>query len=143
MASEPYVSALAVSGSTLYAGGYFTTAGGTNANDIAQWNGSSWSALGSGMNAMWMRWRCRAARCMRAAFSRRRADPSFAAALDQREFQPAHLRGGRLLHHYGHQRSSRRRILPRIPILTPDSQWTTKLNRNGNIPIEQTKEVLV
>jgi hypothetical protein len=47
----PDVTALAVSGSTLYAGGQFTTAGSdTNANCIAQWNGSSWSALGSGMN---------------------------------------------------------------------------------------------
>jgi hypothetical protein len=34
----------------LYAGGYFTTVGGSAANNIAQWNGSSWSALGSGMN---------------------------------------------------------------------------------------------
>ena len=120
-----YVSALAVSGSTLYAGGYFTTAGGNAANYIAQWNGSSWSALGSGMGGsgylcvcaggvgqhvvcgrrfhdggrhrgqlhramereqlvgprvrgweqtpMCLRWRCRAARCMRAAISRRRA----------------------------------------------------------------------
>ena len=42
--------ALAVSGSDLYAGGYFTTAGGSAANHIAKWNGSSWSALGSGMN---------------------------------------------------------------------------------------------
>ena len=41
--------ALAVSGSDLYAGGYFTTAGGSAANYIAKWNGSSWSALGSGM----------------------------------------------------------------------------------------------
>jgi len=45
------VSALAVSGSTLYAGGQFTTAGGSAANAIAQWNGSSWAALGSGMNS--------------------------------------------------------------------------------------------
>jgi hypothetical protein len=34
----------------LYAGGYFTTAGGIAANHIAKWNGSSWSALGNGMN---------------------------------------------------------------------------------------------
>jgi hypothetical protein len=46
----PYVSALAVSGSTLYAGGSFTYAGGNPANYIAQWDGSSWSALGSGMS---------------------------------------------------------------------------------------------
>ena len=65
----PYVSALAVSGGTLYAGGNFTTAGGSAANYIAQWNGSSWSALGSGMTGgtpmgtaqICMRWRCRGA----------------------------------------------------------------------------------
>lgn len=45
-----FVGALAVSGSTLYAGGWFLTAGGVSAKYIAQWNGSSWSALGSGMN---------------------------------------------------------------------------------------------
>ena len=73
------VSALAVSGSTLYAGGDFTTAGGSAANYIAQWDGSSWSALGSGIQVddgygpMCVRWRCRAARCMRGAISRRRA----------------------------------------------------------------------
>jgi hypothetical protein len=44
------VFALAVSGSDLYAGGDFTTAGGGAATNIAKWNGSSWSALGSGMN---------------------------------------------------------------------------------------------
>lgn len=32
----------------LYAGGYFTTAGGISANYIAKWNGASWSALGTG-----------------------------------------------------------------------------------------------
>jgi hypothetical protein len=46
----PNVYALAVSGSTVYAGGQFTTAGGSPANYIAQWNGSSWSALGSGLS---------------------------------------------------------------------------------------------
>jgi hypothetical protein len=45
------VFALAVSGSDLYAGGYFTTAGGSAATNIAKWDGSSWSALGSGMNS--------------------------------------------------------------------------------------------
>jgi hypothetical protein len=47
---SPSVVALAVSGSTVYAGGYLTNAGGNAANSIAQWNGSSWSALGSGMS---------------------------------------------------------------------------------------------
>ncbi|MSR60888.1 MAG: HYR domain-containing protein [Planctomycetes bacterium] len=36
--------------SELYAGGYFKAAGGVAANRIAKWSGSSWSALGSGMN---------------------------------------------------------------------------------------------
>ena len=45
------VHALAVSGSNLYAGGEFTTAGGVSANRIAKWDGNSWTALGSGMNA--------------------------------------------------------------------------------------------
>ena len=44
------VYALAWDGTNLYAGGYFTTAGGAGANRIAKWNGSSWSALGTGMN---------------------------------------------------------------------------------------------
>ena len=37
-----------MSGTNLYAGGYFTTAGGAPAIGIAKWNGSAWSALGSG-----------------------------------------------------------------------------------------------
>ena len=50
-----YVSALAASGSDMYAGGWFTTAtnsGGAavTVNGIAKWNGSTWSALGSGVN---------------------------------------------------------------------------------------------
>jgi len=39
-----------VSGTNLYVGGYFTQAGETDANRIAKWNGSSWSALGTGLN---------------------------------------------------------------------------------------------
>jgi hypothetical protein len=50
-----WVSALAVSGSTLYASGYFNWATNSDgvavaANYIAQWNGSSWSALGNGLD---------------------------------------------------------------------------------------------
>ena len=37
-------------GPALYAGGCFTTAGGVAANHIAKWDGSSWAALGSGVN---------------------------------------------------------------------------------------------
>ena len=37
-------------GLALYAGGTFTSMGGTAANNIAKWNGTSWSPLGSGMN---------------------------------------------------------------------------------------------
>jgi hypothetical protein len=45
------VVALAVSGSNVYAGGGFTNAGGSAANYIAKWDGSSWSALGSGVGS--------------------------------------------------------------------------------------------
>jgi len=34
------------SGSALYVGGYFATAGGVTVNHIARWNGSTWSAIG-------------------------------------------------------------------------------------------------
>ena len=45
------VTALAVSGTNLYAGGSFTIAGGMTVNRIAKWNGAVWSALGTGMNS--------------------------------------------------------------------------------------------
>src|SRR5439155_650363 len=44
-----FVQALLVSDDILYAGGRFSTAGGTPAHGIAKWDGSSWSALGSGL----------------------------------------------------------------------------------------------
>src|SRR5207248_7005627 len=44
------VLAAVVDGSgNLYVGGYFTIVGDVMANYIAKWNGSSWSALGSGI----------------------------------------------------------------------------------------------
>jgi trimeric autotransporter adhesin len=55
-AIEPYVQSLAVfddglgSGPQLHAGGYFFTAGGVPASCMARWNGSSWSALGTGVD---------------------------------------------------------------------------------------------
>jgi hypothetical protein len=54
---SPFVSALAVSGSEVYAGGTFTRAtnsGGVavTVNNIAKWNGSSWSALGLGIGGV-------------------------------------------------------------------------------------------
>lgn len=45
-----WVYAVAVSGSNVYVGGSFTKAGTVNATNIAKWNGSSWSALGDGVN---------------------------------------------------------------------------------------------
>jgi len=37
-------------GPAMYAGGFFSTAGGVSVNHIARWNGSSWSSVGSGMS---------------------------------------------------------------------------------------------
>ncbi|QKG53068.1 hypothetical protein [Hymenobacter sp. BRD67] len=42
------VQVVAVSGTDVYVGGNFTTAGGTAANYVAKWNGSTWSSLGTG-----------------------------------------------------------------------------------------------
>jgi hypothetical protein len=48
MAGDVY--ALAVgAGDVLYAGGWFTNAGGVAVNKIAKWNGATWSALGAGV----------------------------------------------------------------------------------------------
>jgi hypothetical protein len=47
----PPVMALAVSETTLYAGGDFTTAGGVAATNVAAWNGSGWSPLGTGADS--------------------------------------------------------------------------------------------
>jgi len=48
--SDPQVYTLAVVGPDLIAGGHFDTAGGTPAENIARWNGSSWSDVGSGVD---------------------------------------------------------------------------------------------
>jgi hypothetical protein len=39
------------SGPALYVGGFFTNAGGLHAQNVARWDGVSWSALGSGLAA--------------------------------------------------------------------------------------------
>jgi hypothetical protein len=44
------VNTFKVDGQYLYAGGYFTTADGGSANRVAYWDGTSWIALGNGMN---------------------------------------------------------------------------------------------
>ncbi|HTV43549.1 MAG TPA: hypothetical protein VMF08_23500 [Candidatus Sulfotelmatobacter sp.] len=43
------VDAILVTNGIVYVGGDFTTAGGLTVNGIAEWNGSTWSALGSGV----------------------------------------------------------------------------------------------
>ena len=44
------ITTLAEYNGELYAGGHFDTAGGIPAKNIARWNGTNWSALGSGVN---------------------------------------------------------------------------------------------
>jgi hypothetical protein len=44
------VNSIAVNGSDVYASGWFGSAGGITVNRIAKWNGSSWSALGDGLD---------------------------------------------------------------------------------------------
>ncbi|MBN2102934.1 putative Ig domain-containing protein [bacterium] len=45
------VNAIAVSGNDIYVGGWITQASNTAANNIAKWDGHSWSALGTGLNS--------------------------------------------------------------------------------------------
>ncbi|MFC1569015.1 FG-GAP-like repeat-containing protein [bacterium] len=47
---EPHVAVLAFSAGNIYAGGYFETADGITVNHIARWDGSSWHALGDGID---------------------------------------------------------------------------------------------
>lgn len=46
----PTLRGIAVSGSDVYVGGRFTTAGGLPASHVAKWDGASWSPLGSGLS---------------------------------------------------------------------------------------------
>jgi trimeric autotransporter adhesin len=49
--SADWVATIAVDGSNVYVGGSFTDAGGNaDADYIARWDGSTWNALGSGLN---------------------------------------------------------------------------------------------
>jgi hypothetical protein len=53
LSNDPYaawVVALAMRGTDLYAGGFFTEAGGVSVSCIAKWNGTAWSALGAGVD---------------------------------------------------------------------------------------------
>jgi hypothetical protein len=49
-AGVPSVQAIAVSGGSVYVGGAFSGAGAVQALNIARWNGTSWEALGNGLN---------------------------------------------------------------------------------------------
>lgn len=47
---DDWVDAMALAGTNVYVGGGFSTAGAVAANNIAVWNGTSWSALGAGLS---------------------------------------------------------------------------------------------
>jgi hypothetical protein len=49
-APDASVGALAFSGTNLYVGGAFATAGGVTVNRTARWDGGQWTALGSGVS---------------------------------------------------------------------------------------------
>jgi hypothetical protein len=46
------VNAIAVIGNDIYVAGFFSMAGGVPVNNIAKWDGSTWSALGQGVNEL-------------------------------------------------------------------------------------------
>ena len=48
--SADIINVIKVSGFDIYAGGFFREIGGTSANSIAKWDGTSWSPLGSGLD---------------------------------------------------------------------------------------------
>ncbi|MBP6003578.1 MAG: hypothetical protein KA746_09115 [Pyrinomonadaceae bacterium] len=50
-ADNTSINAIAVAGGKVFAGGTFSNIGGVNASNIAVWNGTSWSALGTGVNS--------------------------------------------------------------------------------------------
>jgi hypothetical protein len=50
--SNDIVSSIISFNSQLVAGGIFDTAGGVAASNVAAWNGSNWSAMGSGLNSI-------------------------------------------------------------------------------------------
>ena len=49
---DDVVNALAWSDGTLYAGGYFSEAGGVAVDQVAQWDGEAWSPLGTGVDTV-------------------------------------------------------------------------------------------
>ncbi len=50
VADNSSIQAIAVVGNKVYAGGTFSNIGGVSANNIAVWNGTTWAALGRGVN---------------------------------------------------------------------------------------------
>ena len=49
---ESHVTAMASDGSSLYAGGYFSSIGGVSIRNLARWDGTNWSTLGGGVNGL-------------------------------------------------------------------------------------------
>src|SRR5688572_19784423 len=49
---ESHVVAMASDGSSLYAGGYFSSIGGVSVRNFARWDGTNWSTVGGGVNGL-------------------------------------------------------------------------------------------